>query len=290
MGGASLRRSFADAASFGAKPSIDAAKAMPKDYSEMKNELLVAIALQGDHGARKERLIREVMLQDGVAHTDALATVDQMSRENKGNNWFWKLPYRVGIFTAVTAGVASFPMVFDLGTALWFNEYFVTADVAEPEDLETPLEVHACVCARGDARQEGGRGGSTVRFDLSCAMLTPMRWMHRWACGHGTGWSLPWARSPSSSSACSGRASRCLTFVSSRESHYTFLPFVDSMPTALAWVILLGCLCVWVRFPRVPRCRYTDSMMNFRAGSLASSYPKYDAEIIKEFALVDMWE
>ena len=35
------------------------------------------------------------------------------------------------------AGVGSLPMVFDLTTALWFNEYFVTADVAEPEDLET---------------------------------------------------------------------------------------------------------------------------------------------------------
>ncbi len=31
--------------------------------------------------------------------------------------------------------------VFDLNTALWFNEYFVTADVAEPADLETWLEV-----------------------------------------------------------------------------------------------------------------------------------------------------
>ena len=38
---------------------------------------------------------------------------------------------------------ASLPMVFDLNTALWFNEYFVTADVAEPEDLETWLEVGA---------------------------------------------------------------------------------------------------------------------------------------------------
>ena len=36
-----------------------------------------------------------------------------------------------------TGGIGSLPMVFDLTTALWFNEYFVTADVAEPEDLET---------------------------------------------------------------------------------------------------------------------------------------------------------
>ena len=31
--------------------------------------------------------------------------------------------------------------MFDLGTALWFNEQFVTTEVASPEDLETILEV-----------------------------------------------------------------------------------------------------------------------------------------------------
>ena len=30
-----------------------------------------------------------------------------------------------------------FPLCFDLETAKWFNENFVTAEVADPEDLET---------------------------------------------------------------------------------------------------------------------------------------------------------
>ena len=34
-------------------------------------------------------------------------------------------------------------MVFDLDTALWFNENYVTTEVASPEDLETWLEVGA---------------------------------------------------------------------------------------------------------------------------------------------------
>lgn len=32
-------------------------------------------------------------------------------------------------------------MIFDLDTVLWFNEVYVTSDVPEEKDLETPLEV-----------------------------------------------------------------------------------------------------------------------------------------------------
>ena len=38
-------------------------------------------------------------------------------------------------------GFATFPLCFDLPLALWFNDRFVTTDVAEPKDLETWLEV-----------------------------------------------------------------------------------------------------------------------------------------------------
>jgi hypothetical protein len=35
----------------------------------------------------------------------------------------------------------SIPMIFHLDTVLWFNDYYVTSDVPEAKDLETPLEV-----------------------------------------------------------------------------------------------------------------------------------------------------
>ncbi len=47
---------------------------------------------------------------------------------------------KLGLVTAVVGGFASIPMVFHLDTALWFNEYFVTTEVAAPEDLETVFE------------------------------------------------------------------------------------------------------------------------------------------------------
>ena len=39
------------------------------------------------------------------------------------------------------------PLVFDLDTALWFNERFVTTEVAPDEDLETCVpSPTTCVC------------------------------------------------------------------------------------------------------------------------------------------------
>jgi hypothetical protein len=37
--------------------------------------------------------------------------------------------------------VGSIPMIFHLDTVMWFNELYVTSDVPEAKDLETPLEV-----------------------------------------------------------------------------------------------------------------------------------------------------
>jgi hypothetical protein len=38
-------------------------------------------------------------------------------------------------------GFASIPLIFHLDTVMAFNEAFVTTDVPEAKDLETPLEV-----------------------------------------------------------------------------------------------------------------------------------------------------
>ena len=65
----------------------------------------------------------------------------EIETENKKLYSSNSLPYKLGIFTATTAGFASFPLCFDLGTAKWFNTNFVTTDVPEPADLETILEV-----------------------------------------------------------------------------------------------------------------------------------------------------
>jgi hypothetical protein len=46
--------------------TIETAKAMPKLYYEMPNDVLLTMAVMGDQEAREERLIREIMAVDNV--------------------------------------------------------------------------------------------------------------------------------------------------------------------------------------------------------------------------------
>ena len=51
------------------------------------------------------------------------------------------LPYKVGIASALVVGIGSIPLIYHLDSVLWFNEQYVTSDVPDDKDLETPLEV-----------------------------------------------------------------------------------------------------------------------------------------------------
>ncbi|KAH8072992.1 ATP-binding cassette sub-family A [Aureococcus anophagefferens] len=92
-------------------------------------------ARAGDDDAVVERMVRDIMLVDGVSYADA-----NEAAATKGL-WLTRFPYRVGIASALIAGFGSIPMCFDLHTTLWFNEGYVTTDVPEAKDLETWLEV-----------------------------------------------------------------------------------------------------------------------------------------------------
>jgi hypothetical protein len=99
------------------------------------------MAAHDDQSAKEERLIREIMAVDSVAWEQAHGVFLEMVRENRKGISLVTLPYKVGVVTAVVAGFASLPLVFDYSTVMWFNEVYVTSDVPEAKDLETPLEV-----------------------------------------------------------------------------------------------------------------------------------------------------
>ena len=107
----------------------------------MPNDILLTMAVMGDQDAREERLIREIMSVDDVAWDQAQTTFQKMVKENRQGLFVSTLPYKTGIFCAMIAGFASIPMIFDINTVMWFNEIYVTSDVPEAKDLETPLEV-----------------------------------------------------------------------------------------------------------------------------------------------------
>ena len=107
----------------------------------MSNDILLSMAVMGDQEAREERLIREIMAVDNVSWKDAQPTFTNILKSNRKSLFFATLPYKIGIVTAVGAGFLCLPMIFEINTVLWFNELYVTADVPEAKDLETPLEV-----------------------------------------------------------------------------------------------------------------------------------------------------
>jgi hypothetical protein len=121
--------------------SIETAKAMPKLYYEMPNDVLLTMAVMGDQEAREERLIREIMSVDDVDWDGAQPIFHDMVNSNRKGLFLATLPYKIGIFAAVGGAAISIPMIFHLETVLWFNELYVTTDVPDDKDLETPLEV-----------------------------------------------------------------------------------------------------------------------------------------------------
>jgi len=125
------------------KPTIDDAKNMPREFSEMSNDTLMQLGALGEHDATKERLRREIMAVDGLEWDGAGAKLYEIEKKNKEGMFLATLPYKIGVSVAMITGLGALPMVFDLNACLWFNKEFVTMDIPPPEDLETWLEVGA---------------------------------------------------------------------------------------------------------------------------------------------------
>jgi hypothetical protein len=114
---------------------------MPREYSEMPCDVLLVMANTDNHDASSERLIREIMSVDGVTREDAKVKADEMDKMAQSGASLWEIPWRGLAVVSLVGGLATFPLCFDLSTALWFNDAFVTTDVPPDEDLETWLEV-----------------------------------------------------------------------------------------------------------------------------------------------------
>ncbi len=73
------------------------------------------------------------MAVDGVSWHEAQTRLTEIDQANKEGMFAVYLPYKIGIVSSLTAGIASLPLTYHLPTVLWFNEHYVTADVAEPQ-------------------------------------------------------------------------------------------------------------------------------------------------------------
>lgn len=125
------------------KPTQEYAKKsmLLHSFSTMPHEQILQLSAEGIGGARREALIRNIMAVDDVEYDEADEVVEKIAKVNRERMFLAALPYHLGFGTAMSAGVLSIPLVFHLGTVETFNTMFVTADVPEPKDLETWLEV-----------------------------------------------------------------------------------------------------------------------------------------------------
>jgi hypothetical protein len=114
---------------------------MIREVQQLDNDTLCMMAIEGNEDANKERLIREIMAKDSIEYDVAKMKFRLVEKANRSGMFVATLPYKTGIVVATGAALATFPLCFDLETAKWFNEAYVTAEVAKPEDLETWLEV-----------------------------------------------------------------------------------------------------------------------------------------------------
>lgn len=121
--------------------SLDVAKESPREFEEMSNEAIAIMAVCGEQEAKEERLIREIMRVDSLSWEEAQPKFRTMKSDNRKGMYIATIPYKIGLYTATISAFACIPMVFDLDTCMWFNEYYVTTEVPGGEDLETPLEV-----------------------------------------------------------------------------------------------------------------------------------------------------
>ena len=123
------------------KPSLAYAKAMPKGFSFMRHEQILQLCAEKNQGAIREALIRNIMSVDEVEYDAAVGKFGEIVKVNRSGMFIDNLPYKVGLVTSVVGGFLSMPLVFHQDTVAWFNENYVTADVPEPKDIETWLEV-----------------------------------------------------------------------------------------------------------------------------------------------------
>lgn len=72
------------------------------------------------------------MATDNIEWPAAREKFVTIMRNNRQGLFVATLPYKIGIFTAVSAGLLSIPLIFHLETVLLFNENFVTTGQKSP--------------------------------------------------------------------------------------------------------------------------------------------------------------
>jgi len=114
---------------------------MRMSYSNYTNGDILHLSSEGDPKARREALVRNIMASDEKSYDEAREVLNGIIVINKKYIQLQDIPYKVGFAASFSAGVVSIPLVFHYESVLWCHDLFVSADIPEPQDRESVLEV-----------------------------------------------------------------------------------------------------------------------------------------------------
>jgi len=101
----------------------------PAHVSEMGHEALAHLAMQGNHCAHRERLLREIMDVDNCTWEEAHVVLAKMDQYEEQFYWLESMPYRLGITGGFLAAFGSYVMVFSKPVAAWYAVNIVNEDL-----------------------------------------------------------------------------------------------------------------------------------------------------------------
>lgn len=124
------------------RPSVRTARLQPKHISEMGHSTLAALALQKNHSAHRERLIREIMSVDNCSWEEAHKVLSKMDAYKERHYWFVTFPYRLGIVIASSLGIGSIFLVFHPSTANWYGTRIAGEELPEGTDSVADMSIN----------------------------------------------------------------------------------------------------------------------------------------------------
>jgi len=115
------------------RPSVKYASKQPTHVSELGHDTLAELAMNHNHSATRERLLREIMCVEDVSWEEAHKTLDRLDEFNEKFYWYESLPFRIGITGAFVIAIGGTMMVFHRPVAVWYAVN--VAGEAQPEDI-----------------------------------------------------------------------------------------------------------------------------------------------------------
>mmetsp|Transcript_42684 Transcript_42684/g.92098 ORF Transcript_42684/g.92098 Transcript_42684/m.92098 type:complete len:365 (-) Transcript_42684:74-1168(-) len=121
------------------RPGLQQAEKQQAHVCELNHESLAELAMLGNHPARRERLIREIMCVDQISWSRAHEVLYEFDKYKERYYWIETFPYRLGIAAAIISGAASVALVFWPPVAYWYGTEIAGEEL--PEDTNDISEL-----------------------------------------------------------------------------------------------------------------------------------------------------